>query len=42
MDIGKYSFVDRTIKNRNQLPAEALGPFPCKLRFLERGLGKQL
>ena len=24
-DIGKYSFVSRTIKNWNQLPAEALG-----------------
>jgi len=29
-DIGKYSFVNRTIKNWNQLPAEALGAFPCK------------
>jgi hypothetical protein len=29
-DIGKYSFVNRTIKNWNQLPAEALGNFPCK------------
>jgi len=29
-DIGKYSFVNRTIKNWNQLPAEALGTFPCK------------
>jgi len=30
MDTGKYSFVKRTIKNWNQLPAEALGTFPCK------------
>jgi len=29
-DIGTYSFVNRTIKNWNQLPAEALGPLPCK------------
>jgi hypothetical protein len=29
-DIGKYSFVNRTIENWNQLPAEALGSFPCK------------
>jgi hypothetical protein len=29
-DIEKYSFVNRTIKNRNQLPAEAYGTFPCK------------
>jgi hypothetical protein len=27
-DIGKYSFVNRAIKNWNQLPAEALGTFP--------------
>jgi len=27
-DIGKYSFVNRTIKNLNQLPAEALGTYP--------------
>jgi len=31
-DIGKYSFVNRTITNWNQLPAEA---------FLETELGKQ-
>ena len=29
-DIGKYSFVNRTIKNWNQLPAEVLGTFCCK------------
>ena len=29
-DIGKYSLVNRTIKNWNQLPAEAFGTFPCK------------
>jgi len=29
-DIRKYSFVNRTIKNWNQIPAEALGTFPCK------------
>ena len=29
-DIGKHPFVKRTIKNWNQLPAEALGTFPCK------------
>ena len=28
-DIGKYSFVNRTIKLWNQLPAEALATFPC-------------
>jgi len=30
MDIGKYSFVNRTIKNGNQSPAEMLRTFPCK------------
>jgi hypothetical protein len=34
-DIGKYSFVNRTIKNWNQLPAEALGLYLVNLRFLE-------
>jgi hypothetical protein len=29
-DIGKYSFVNRTIKHWNNLPAEALVTFPCK------------
>jgi hypothetical protein len=29
-DIGKYFFVNNTIKNWNQLPAETLGTFPCK------------
>jgi len=30
MDIRKYSFVNRAIKNWNQLPAEALRTFPFK------------
>jgi len=42
MDIGKYSFVNRTIKNWNQLPAEALELSLVNLRFLETGSGKQL
>ena len=29
-DIGKYSFVNRTIQHCNQLPAEVLGILPCK------------
>ena len=29
-DIGKYSFVNKTIKNCNQLPTEALWTFPRK------------
>jgi hypothetical protein len=29
-DIGKYSFVNRTIQLWNQLPADALGALSCK------------
>jgi hypothetical protein len=29
-DIGKYSFVNRTIQLWNQLPADALGTLSCK------------
>ena len=29
-DIGKYSFVNKTIRHWNQLPAEVLGTLPCK------------
>jgi len=29
-DIGKYSFVNRTVQHWNQLPAEVLGILPCK------------
>ena len=29
-DIGKYSFVNRTIQHWNQLPAKVLGILPCK------------
>jgi hypothetical protein len=36
-DIGKYSFVNRTIKLWNNLPAEALVTFPCKPQiFMKR------
>jgi len=41
MDIGKYSFVNRAIKNWNLLHAEALGTFLCKSKIF-RELGKQL
>ena len=30
-DVGKYSFVNGTIKSWNQLPASLLASFPCKL-----------
>jgi hypothetical protein len=36
-DIGKYSFVNKTIQDWNQLPAEVLGTLPCKLNTLKRG-----
>jgi hypothetical protein len=38
-DIVKYSFVNRTTKNWNQLPAEALGLSLVNLKFLETELG---
>ena len=37
-DVDTYSFVNRTIKGWNQLPAGLLASFPCKLARLERGL----
>ena len=41
-DIGKYSFVNRTIKNWNQLPAEALGTFRCKPKICRNRVRKSL
>jgi len=35
-DIGKYSFVNRTIKNWNQLPADVLGNLPCKPKIFRK------
>jgi hypothetical protein len=35
-DIGKYSFVNSAIENRNQLPAKALEDYPYTCKFLER------
>jgi len=42
MDNGKYSFVNRTIKNWNQLPAEALCTFPCKPKFFTKRVRKAI
>jgi len=39
-DIGLYSFVNRTTKNWNQLPAEALVTFHCKPKIFRKDLGK--
>jgi len=39
-DIRKYTFVNRTIKNWNQLPAEALGTFPRKPKIFRNRVRK--
>jgi hypothetical protein len=41
-DTGKYSFLNRSIKNWNQLPAEALGTFPCKPKIFIRRVRKAI
>ena len=41
-DIGKYSFVNRTIQVWNQIPAEVLGTFPCKLNTLRNRVRKAI
>ena len=41
-DTGKYSFVNRTIKYWKQLPAEALGTFPCKSEVFSFGVRKAI
>ena len=41
-DIGKYSFVKRTIKNWNQIPAEALGTFPYKPKGFRQRVKKAI
>jgi hypothetical protein len=38
--IGKYCFVNRTIKLWNRLPAEALATFPCKPHIFRKGVRK--
>jgi len=42
MDIGKYSFANRTFQNWNQLPAEVLGTLPCKLSTLKKRVRKTI
>jgi len=39
-DIGKYSFMNRTIKTGNQLPARTLGTFPCKPKIFRKRVRK--
>jgi len=36
IDVDKYSFVKRTIRSWNQLPASLLAPFPCKLNTFRK------
>jgi hypothetical protein len=40
--IRKYSFLNRKVKNWNQLPAEVLGLSLVNPRFLETDLGRKL
>jgi hypothetical protein len=39
-DVGKCSFVYRTIKSWNQLPAGLLASFPCKLNTIRKRVKK--
>jgi hypothetical protein len=39
-DIGKYSFLNRTIQLWNQSPEDALGTLSCKPSNFKKGLGK--
>jgi hypothetical protein len=41
-DIGKYSFVNRTIQLWNQLPADALGNLSCKLSNFRKRVRKEI
>ena len=41
-DIGQYSFVNRTVRNWNQLPAEAFGTFPCKPKIFRKRVRKAI
>jgi hypothetical protein len=41
-DIGKYCFVNRTIKMWNQLTAEVLGTFPCKPNIFRNRVRKTI
>jgi len=41
-DIGEYSFVNRTIQEWNQLPAEVLGTLPSKINTLKKRVRKAI
>jgi len=36
IDVGKFSFINRTINSCNQLPASLLASFPCKLNTFRK------
>jgi hypothetical protein len=42
MDIGIYSFVNRTIQFCIKLPMNALGTFPSKLSTFRKGVRKEV
>jgi hypothetical protein len=42
MYIGKYPFVNRTIQDWNQLPAEVLGTLSCKPNTLKKRVRKAI
>jgi hypothetical protein len=37
-DVGKYSFVNWTVKSWNQLPASLLPSFPCELNRFRKSV----
>jgi hypothetical protein len=39
-DVGKYSFVNKTIRHWNQLPADLIGTLPCKPVTFKKRLRK--
>jgi len=42
IDVRKYSFINRTIKNWNQAPAEVLGTFLCKPKIFRNRVRKAI
>jgi hypothetical protein len=41
-DVGKYSFVNRTIQSWNQLPAGLLASLPCSLSTFRKRVKKTI
>jgi hypothetical protein len=41
-DIGKYSFVNRTIQHWNKLPADVIGNLPCKQNTFKKSVRKAI